>query len=301
MNSTAVIVLHYLNAQNTRDCLESLIRGNYQKDPFKLIVVANSDENNFSASLIRDYPLVEVIKPKENDGFAAGNNLGIKFALKEGYQHLILLNNDTIVSPDLVSKITEKTEKDNDIGLLSPKIYFAKGFEYYIDKYTDEDWGKVIWYGGGKIDWANVYASHRGVDEVDRGRFDKEEETDFATGCCLYIRSEVVKKIGYLDEKYFMYFEDVDYSVRAKKKGFKVSYYPNTCLWHKNAASSGKPGSSIHIYYQTRNRLYFGMKYAPILTKKSLFLESIRDIFKDKVKRKAIRDFYFQRMGKGKI
>jgi len=159
----------------------------------------------------------------------------------------------------------------------------------------------VIWYAGGIIDWDNILAKHRGIDEVDRGQYEETSETPFATGCCMLIRKEVVEKIGLLDEKYFLYFEDVDYSLRAKKAGFKIVYFPKAHLWHKNAASSGKPGSATHVYYQTRNRLYFGFKYASLSTKKSLFFDSLKMIMKNNLHKKACLDYYLGRMGKGDL
>jgi len=117
----------------------------------------------------------------------------------------------------------------------------------------------------------------------------------------MLIKRETIKKIGFLDKKYFLYFEDVDYSIRAKKAGFKVVYFPGVFLWHRNAVSSGRPGSPIHVYYQTRNRLYFGFKYASIWTKKSLFWESLKMIAKGDIKRKACLDYYFMKMGKATI
>ena len=121
---------------------------------------------------------------------------------------------------------------------------------------------------------------------------------DFATGCCMYISRAAIESIGFFDEKYFLYYEDVDYSVRAKQAGFGVFYDPSVHIWHKNAASSDKPGSLLHRYYQTRNRLYFGFKYAPSRTKKSLLMESVRMLLGGGVERKAVLDYYVRRMGK---
>ena len=192
-------------------------------------------------------------------------------------------------------------EKDRGIGILGPKIYFAPGFEFHKDRCKKEEQGKVIWYAGGKIDWKNVYCSHRGVDEVDQGQYGRQEETDFVSGCCMMIRKEVFEKIGLLDKKYFLYLEDVDFCIRAKRAGFRVVYTPKVHLWHKNAASSEKPGSKIHQYYQTRNRLYFGFRYAPLRSKLALFRESIKFILKNNIKRKACFDFYSGRFGYGEF
>lgn len=301
MVKAALIILHYKGEDDTKACLDSLRDSKMQNIDLSLIVVAN----NPSASLVSDmhtvYPEFTLIENKENVGFAEGNNIGIRKALELQCEYIVLLNNDTLVSPDIISKLVTHANSQDSIGLISPKIYFAKGYEYHRERYKEDERGKVIWYGGGKIDWQNVYASHDGVDEVDIGQYDKIRDTDFATGCCMLIKKSVVEKIGFFDRKYFLYFEDVDYSIRAKKNGFRVLYFPKACLWHKNASSSDKPGSSIHMYYQTRNRLYFGYKYAPFKTKKSLFFDSLRLYRKNGITRKAVSDFYLGKMGKGDI
>ena len=108
---------------------------------------------------------------------------------------------------------------------------------------------------------------------------------------------KVIDDIGLLNEKYFMYYEDIDYSMKVRSKGLKAYYYPQAFIWHKNASSSGRPGSPLHVYYQTRNRLYFGIKYAPFRTKKSLLLESAKFLFQGGIRLKATLDCLLNRMG----
>lgn len=301
MDKVGVIILHYNSEEDTRQCLNSLMHHRQDYNSLKLFVVTNQSSIKFISSLKKNYPKIDLIENKTNLGFAAGNNIGISKALGFGCEYILILNNDTIVTPDLVPKLILFAQQDSLIGLISPKIYFAPRFEYHKNRYTEIEKGRVIWYAGGKFDWSNIIASHRGVDEVDREQFNKSSDTDFATGCCMLIKRSVIEKIGFFDKNYFLYFEDVDYSVRAKKAGFKIKYYPNTYLWHKNAASSGKPGSRLHIYYQTRNRLYFGYKYAPFWTKKSLALESLKMFFKGDIYTRAVSDYYLGKMGQSQI
>lgn len=300
MAKTGIVVLHYKGEKDTLECLSSLAKQTNRSSTI-IIVVANSISDDFRESLTKNFPQIVLIANSENIGFSGGNNEGIEKALSLGCSNIILLNNDTLVSNDLVMKLTQFADTDSTIGLISPKIYFARGFEYHKNRYTEKEKGKVIWFAGGQFDKLNIYASHCGVDEIDRGQYDKITDTDFATGCCLLIKKNLIEKIGLLDGKYFMYFEDIDYSIRAKLAGFRTVYYPETCLWHKNASSSGKPGSDTHIYYQTRNRLYFGFKYASWYVKKSLFIDSLKLLMKGSVYTKAVLDYYFGKMGKGII
>lgn len=301
MDNVGVVILHYRGEEDTRECINSLTLNKDNNYSLKLIVVANQSDENFISSLKKKYPTIDFIENKTNLGFAQGNNIGISQALRLGCEYILVLNNDTITAPDLISKLVSFAKKDSLVGLISPKIYFAAGFEYHKDRYSKNERGKVIWYAGGILDWSNVFAYHRGVDEVDRQQFNKSSDTDFATGCCMLIKRSVIEKIGFLDKNYFLYFEDVDYSIRTQKAGFKVKYDPNAYLWHKNAASSGKPGSRLHVYYQTRNRLYFGYKYAPLRSKKSLALDSLKMLMRGGIFTKAVADYYLGRMGQGFI
>lgn len=300
MHETSVIILHYGSISDTLECLGELKRKNTGY-PFRTIVVSNSADIGLSDSVRKIDSSIDIIINQKNLGFAEGNNIGIKYALQKGSKNIILLNNDALSSDSLIKNIVTCSEKNPEAGLISPKIYFAKGDEYYKNRYKNHEKGKVLWYAGGQIDWKNCYASNRGVDEVDCGQYDSEAITDFATGCCMLIKKDVTEKIGYFDSKYFLYFEDVDYSIRAAKSGIMVYYCPNAYVWHKNASSSGRPGSSLHLYYQTRNRLYFGLKYASVRVKKSLLLESIKNFFKGGVERRAIKDYYLGKMEKGNI
>lgn len=299
MVKTALVIVHYKGEGDTRACLQSFY--GFTKDEVLPFIVTNSPSKQFYKLLKKEFPKVNIIQSTTNLGVAKGNNVGIKEALKSGCENFILLNNDTIVSPDLFKQLSECVQDDKHIGIVSPKIYFEKGFEYQKNRYTENQLGTVLWYAGGLIDWENIYAHHRGVDEVDHGQYERAIDTDFATGCCMLITRDVIEEIGFLDERYFLYFEDVDYCMRARQNGFRVIYYPKTCLWHKNASSSGSPGSLLHRYYQTRNRLYFGFHYSSLRTKKSLVYESLGQLIKGGIERKAIIDYYFGRMGKGTI
>ena len=308
MKKVAIVILNWNGWKDTLQCLKTINQLSVVSCQLSVIVVDNGSTDN-SVKKIKNEKLkmkndnlkLKIIKNEENLGFAEGNNVGIRYALKQGVDYVMLLNNDTFVDKYLVDQLVKVMEEDKEIGILGPKIYFAHGFEFHKDRYKKEEEGKVIWYAGGEINWENVYCSHKGVDEVDKGQYEKQEETDFISGCCMMVRREVFDKIGFLDKKYFLYLEDVDFCIRAERAKFKIIYTPKAHLWHKNASSSEKPGSKIHQYYQTRNRLYFGFRYAPLRSKLALFRESMKFILKNNIKRKACFDFYLRRFGGKKI
>ncbi|KKQ96816.1 MAG: hypothetical protein A3G66_01350 [Candidatus Levybacteria bacterium RIFCSPLOWO2_12_FULL_39_17] len=294
-----VIILNFNGGQNTVDCLLSFSNISKKEFEFEKVVVDNGSKDGSIEQIRKKFNDVIIIENQKNLGFAGGNNEGIRFALKSGADFVMLLNNDTIVHSGLVKNLLEPLEHDS-VGGVVPKIYFEKGYEFHKDRYKESDKGKVIWYAGGKMDWENLIGENIGVDEVDHGQFDIRMETDLATGCCFMVRSDVLKNVGMFDDRYFLYYEDADLSQRIKKAGHKIIYEPAAIVWHKNAESSGGSGSDLQDYYITRNRLLFGMTYAPLRTKASLIRESLKLIRTGrKWQKKGVKDFYLRLFNRG--
>ena len=298
MKNVYISMLTFNDNLVTWDCLDSLEK--LKKDNINLfvIVVDNASADKFYAK--KDYANfnLTILRNEENLGFSGGQNEGIKFAVENGADFVNILNNDTIVDSNLITELL-KGFKDN-VGVVVPKIYFAKGHEYHKDRYSKENLGKVIWYAGGFVDWDNIFGKHRGVDEVDKGQYDAQEETELATGCCMMLSREVIEKIGVFDDKFFLYYEDGDLCVRIKKAGFKIMFAPKGILWHINAAATGGSGSPLQDYYISRNRMLFGLRYASFQVKLALFRESIKILRSGRPWQKiGVKDFYLNKFGKG--
>lgn len=290
MPRVAIILVNWNGETDTIACLTSISKLLTSHFSLFTIVVDNGSTDDSVPAIRKKFPRVEVIEAGKNLGFTGGNNLGIKRALEAGADFVWLLNNDTVVDKHALAVLVD-VFGDKRVGVAGSKIYFTAGREYHKDRYAKKDLGRVLWYAGGVIDWNNMYASHRGVDEVDEGQYDITEETQFVTGCSMMIRREVFHKIGSLDEKFFAYLEDVDFCLRAKHAGYKLLYVPRSIVWHKNAGSSGV-GSDTHQYYMTRNRLIVGFRYAPSRTKLALVREAVRFIIRGPaIRRKAVIDF----------
>ena len=301
MKKVSVSIIDFNGRENTLDCLDSIKIINKKGFEVSIVLVDNFP----SKTLVIPQKYFEaldlkLIKTKENLGFTGGHNAGIKYALSKNADYVLVLNNDVVVAPNLISQLLGVLDKNDNYAIASPKIYFAKGFEYHKERYNKLETGRVLWYAGGQMDWANVIAKHRGVDEVDKGQYQKTEETDFATGACLLVKKEVLERVGFFDDKYFLYYEDSDFSQRIRKAGYKIIYVPDAVVWHRNAASAGGSGSSLQDYYISRNRLLFGLRYASLRSKAALVKESIRLLIMGrKWQKKGIRDFYLRKFGKG--
>ena len=291
------IILNWNGKDDTIACLTSLQKIKKTEDSLTVVVVDNGSTNDSVSAIRSAHPWVTLLEAKANLGFTGGNNIGISYALDHGADLVWMLNNDTIVEKNVLSFTSAFT--DPKVGAAGCKIYFAPGHEYHVDRYSKSEQGKVFWYAGGIIDWNNMYASHRGVDEVDRGQYDRQEETPFITGCSLIIRSSVIRQTGMFDDKFYLYLEDLDWCLRIQHAGWKTVYVPTSVVWHVNAGSSGKPGNPLHEYYFTRNRLLFGMRYASLRTKLALIREAIKFICgPSAIRRQAVIDAAVGRFGK---
>lgn len=261
MHHISIVIVNYNSSSLTTACLKSLEKVVIKGADFEVIVVDNGSRDEYQAPKLLQNKVV-VLRSESNQGFTGGNNIGIHHAIeRSNADFVLLLNNDTNVTPTFLQSLYDFLIERDQFGMVCPKIYFAKGREYHSQSYLPEQTGKVLWFAGGSIDWQHLTAFHRGVDEVDRKQFLPQNESEFCTGCCVLIKREVLEKIGFLDTDYFLYFEDVDLSVKAKLFGYKIGYCDTDHIWHENAGSSNGPGSPLHTYYQTRNRLQFFWKY----------------------------------------
>jgi len=260
MDGLAIITVNYKNYAVTEAFLQSFKKQSDRQ--FKIFIIDLSPETQEIAS---EMDSTEVIRA-ENKGYAYGLNVGLRTALDAGYNNFACMNNDTEVGENYV-KNARDTIKNHPLSLIGGKIYYYAGYEYHKERYSKTDLGNVIWYAGGIIDWKNVFTRHVGVDEIDTGQYDEVRQIEFVTGCLMMFDASFLRTVGMLDETYFMYYEDADWSMRAQRAGLKLYYDPQVVIWHKNAQSTGGAGSDMHIRYQKKNRLKFSLRYAPLRAK----------------------------------
>lgn len=238
--SLAVILVNYNNETDTVACLETL--ANQSLDEFLTIVVDNGSEPE-SLQYVEDrfdFPIY--LRNETNEGFTGGNNRGIETALDAGVEYVLLLNNDTEVEPtfleDLLSAAEERPE---DAGILGPMIHSHE---------TDE-----IWAAGGTIDTLTATTRHRHDSEA---AYDDPERVDYVIGAALLVHEEVFRHIGFLDDDFFIYYEETEFCERARDHGWSVWYVPVTGVYHKE--TNDFEHSAFRAYYFTRNRCLFQRK-----------------------------------------
>lgn len=296
----SVIVLSWNSADYIGKCLDSLQKVSVPSGvDFRVILVDNASSDNSVKYLTKKYPQHELLVNQSNLGYAQGNNVGIQKALENGSDFVWIVNPDVEVHPKSLTALLAGARNFPQGGIFGSKIYFAPGFEFHKDRYTKKDIGKVIWYAGGNMDWGNMEGHHRGVDEVDSDKYNRDLETDFVTGASMFVRSQVYRDIGLLDSRFFLYYEENDFCQRAKAAGWKLMYIPDSIAWHANAQATGI-GSGLQDYYITRNRLFFGLRHAPFYTKLLLIKQSIWLYFNGRPwQKRGVLDFYLGRLGTG--
>lgn len=195
---------------------------------------------------------ISLINNQVNVGVAEGNNQGIKRALEDGCDAVLLLNNDTTFESTFFSSLADSMVKHND-QILVPKIY-------YHDK------PNIIWCAGGELQlWRGYGAKHLGLNEIDNSQNNTRRIIDYSPTCAMLIRASVFEKVGFMDEKYFVYCDDTDFCIRAKLAGIPLTYDPDMSLWHKVSSICGL-NSPFSIQMSTRNRIYMIKKFAPVYT-----------------------------------
>jgi GT2 family glycosyltransferase len=244
----SIVLLNLNGYRDTRDCLESLQQVQYPN--FDVIVVDNGSSDDSFPRLQKEFPDVKLVRSEENIGFSGGNNLGIESALENGADYVLLLNNDTVVDPNFLSQLVQVGESDPRIGILAPKIF------YFSEP-------KRIWYAGGYVKYMIGACRHLGQDQLDQeGKFSRVEDTEFITGCAMLIKSRLLREIGLLDAKLFIYSEDSDFCMRARNAGNRLVFVPTAMVWHKVSRTCGA-ASPFTLYLTTRNQLAWVAKHVP--------------------------------------
>ena len=231
----SIITINYNGLEDTCALIETI--------PFnenmEVIVVDNASKNQEADTIAQRYPQIRVIKSGQNRGFAGGNNLGILAA--QG-KYVFLINNDTFFKDFKVQTLIDRIESSPMIGIVCPKIRFALN-------------DNPIQYAGyTPLSKVTVRNSAIGFGEDDHGQYDTAHPTPYAHGAAMLIRRDAIEKVGLMPECYFLYYEELDWSMMFSRAGYQIWYEPKCTIYHKESQSTGQ-NSPLRTYYLTRNRL----------------------------------------------
>lgn len=260
--------------------MKSVLEQSYKNLFLYVIDNASSDD---TVGKIDKYHMenLRLIANTENLGIAEGNNQGIRRAIDDGCDAILLLNNDTEFAPDLVDSLVSGLERYG-CDIVSPKIVF-------------HDRPNVIWSAGGGFNPSRGYAAfHYGLEQPDTGEFDHPRTVEHAPACCSLIRVDVFERIGMMDPRYFIYLDDTDFSYRALVGGLRTVYLPEARVLHKASSLTGGAESEICLRYRTRNQVYFMLKHLGLL--RSLFFIPAYQIwlFYQSLRRKSRSRFWLR-------
>lgn len=253
--TVGVILVNWNGAQHTIPCITALLEGTEKPD--QIVVVDNASHDDSADHIAAAFPGATLLRNRENRGFTGANNQGIDLLIASGCDYLWILNNDTVVDRECLASLKEHLASRGDVAGCSGKILYAEPSDR-------------IWYAGASVSPWTLHASHRGVGETDAGQYDRVEAVPFLSGCCMFLRREAVLRIGNFDDRFFAYYEDADWCLRAAEAGLTLDYVPRARLWHKVSAAlatlkrRGSAGttSPFGIYITSRNRCFVIRKHA---------------------------------------
>ena len=268
----SIITVNYNGIKDTCELIDSIPFNN----DMEVIVVDNASKQDEASIISERYPQAKVIRSQKNLGFAGGNNLGIKQAKGK---YILLINNDTYFKDFNIDALIERLESSDKIAIICPKLRFA--------------WGNNQIQFAGYTPLTNITVRNQaiGFGEEDRGQYDKAHPTPYAHGAAMLIKREAIEKVGLMPECFFLYYEEIDWSMRFTRAGYEIWYDPACTVYHKESQTTGQ-NSPLRTYYITRNRLllvkrnYKGFnKYLSYIY--LIGIVGLRDIIKYSLTRKA--------------
>ena len=238
-SKVAIIIVNWKQYELTKSCLFSLKKINC--DDHQIILIDNESNQKELKSIKNQFKNIIIFSNERNLGFTGANNIGIKYAIKNEFEYVMLINNDTEVEKNFINPLIDSLEKYKNLGAVQPLILnFSKI--------------KKVWNAGGFL---NKFFGYSYVNKNTEGI---KKNIDWITGCCFFVRTEVIKKIGLLDESFFAYYEDVDWSIRIKNAGYDLAFIKSSVIYHHcsksslNELSQGKLSPFVH-YLNIKNHI----------------------------------------------
>ncbi len=250
-----IILLTWNNLAVTIDCLQSLEKLVYPN--YRIYLIDNNSTDETVEVVHRQFPECSVITNPTNLGFAGGANIGIRRAIQDGAEFVLLLNNDTLVPPDMINILVSNAQTHDERGIFMPKIRIASG-------------DQVEWFIGSRQHWLTLDAQDFSPSGMRNNNNLVDSQVDFIFGTAMFIRTDVFAKIGLLDEDYFLYYEDMDFCNRARRAGIGLQIVPETSVRHHVSASTNDQ-EPFRYYHKARSSVIYyrkhvsGLRWAVIL------------------------------------
>ena len=260
-----IVILSWNGREHTLECLRSLEP--VWNETTRGVLVDNGSTDDTAEAVRAQHPHMEIVQTGENLGFTGGNNAGMRHALEMGADYILLLNNDTVVDPGFVREMLAVARSSDSIGFVSPKIYFF-------------DPPDLLWFAGAVFSTRTGYGRMIGYREKDRGQYDDVREIDRPCGCAVLVSRRLCEEAGLMDSSLFMHADEIEWKLRAGKKGFKAFYAPKAVVWHKVSVSVGQEGHPDTMYYGVRNTLHALNRHEPLA---SSLLRELRNLMVETV------------------
>lgn len=238
-----IVVLNWNNGPDTIACLASIEKLDYPA--YRVLIVDNGSSDDSEYQIRKAFPNVAFLQTGANLGYAEGNNVGIQHAILEDPDYIFVLNNDTLLASDLLGRLVQAAEQDPKVVMTGPTMYCT-------------DPADKLFAVGSFVNWKAGTIHHRGMFQPANLFSDlcDNNPVDFIVGCGVLVKSSFIREAGVLDPDYYLNYEDVEWGVRANKRGYKVLHVPSAVMWHKISAKLGL-ASPANTYYMTRNALLF--------------------------------------------
>lgn len=248
------IILNWNGKTDTLSCLSSLKAQTVSLD---LVVIDNGSEDGSEAAIRQAHPDITLLQTGRNLGYTGGNNVGIRHALASGATHIFVVNNDVVFDRHCVAELLADCMAHPNTAAAAPKCLFES------EPGTPSEPG-TIYFAGGRI-LRRGPAVHVGLGQPDGPEFDQPGTTDWITGCALFASRQAFERIGPFDDRFFLLFEDVDWSLRAREAGMHLRYVPTARLWHGGSKTFGGKRGTVYQYYFTRNGLLSLERHSSLL------------------------------------
>lgn len=241
MPSVAIVILNYNNAPDTIECIESIYQNQYKN--YQIVLVDNDSTDDSEEVLCNHFPEIKFIQTGKNNGYANGNNIGIKYAIETKFDYVCILNNDVIVDPDFLTKMIDYMEIHQEVGVTGPRICD------YRNPSILESAGSIVNYSKGEV--TRLYTN-----EDESTVINKLIPCDYVGGACMVFKTSMIEEVGFIPENYFLFYEENEWCATIKKKGYQIVCIGDAKVIHKGSASINKV-SGLSEYFMYRNLVIF--------------------------------------------